>query len=459
MKFLIDIKDQILNFVWHTSTKNLVKWKKTAINALRIAHLVIRDVLQGQLTLQSMGLVYTTLLSLVPLLAVSFSVLKGFGVHNQIEPLLNNLLQPLGEKGLEISQNIIGFVDNVKVGVLGSLGLVLLLYTVISLMQKIEYTFNSTWNVTQTRSFAQRFSDYLSVVLIGPVLVFTALGMTAAVKNYSVVQQLLQIEVVGTLVHLVSGFIPYALVILAFTIIYIFVPNTKVKFTSALVGGVVAGVLWQTAGWVLTAFVANSTKYTAIYSVFASLIIFMIWLYVSWLILLIGCSIAFYFQHPEYRQLHSRNIVLSSRMKEMAAIKIVILITQNYYQKLPAWTLDGLAKKLKLGVNACNDVICNLVNGKVLVSTSDDPIRYLPAKAPEVLHMEEIIKIMRTAEESPVLNTASLSSLQKAEDFYKQYEDAMYESIKGTTLRDFIDISVDNSIENKDKTHETLKSA
>ena len=110
------------------------------------------------LTLQAMSLVYTTLLSLVPLIAVSFSVLKGFGVHNQVEPMLSSVLAPLGDKGAEITSKIIEFVENTKAGVLGSLGLVLLFYTVVSLIQKIERSFNFTWRISKPRPFAQRFS-------------------------------------------------------------------------------------------------------------------------------------------------------------------------------------------------------------------------------------------------------------------------------------------------------------
>ena len=121
------------------------------LRVLRVSYALIRDLREGQLTLRAMSLVYTTILSLVPLMAISFSILKGFGVHNQVEPVLLNLLAPLGDKGVEISERIVGFMDNVKVGVLGSLGFVLLFYTVVSLMQKIERAFNYVWQIKTER--------------------------------------------------------------------------------------------------------------------------------------------------------------------------------------------------------------------------------------------------------------------------------------------------------------------
>ncbi|RKZ76850.1 MAG: hypothetical protein DRQ57_02255 [Gammaproteobacteria bacterium] len=139
------VKKFINRLVW---AKNVLSsYKRTGLTrTLRTIHAVLRDLTHGQLSLQAMSLVYTTLLSLVPLLAVSFSMLKGLGVHNQIEPLMLNFLAPLGEKGVEITARVIGFVENVNVGVLGSLGIVFLLYTVISLIYKIETVFNFTWH-------------------------------------------------------------------------------------------------------------------------------------------------------------------------------------------------------------------------------------------------------------------------------------------------------------------------
>ncbi|MDH3802623.1 MAG: YihY family inner membrane protein, partial [Deltaproteobacteria bacterium] len=235
--------------VWEVELSSLPWWKALLIRVLRVFYVVIRDLLEGQLTLRAMSLVYTTLLAMVPLLAVSFSVLKGFGVHNQIEPLLLNFLRPLGERGVEVTSRIIGFVDSVKAGILGSIGFALLIYTVISLIQKIERACNDTWHVNRSRPLSQKFSDYLSVILIGPVLVFSALGITASVMSTAVVQKMVAIKVFGSLMELATKLVPYLLVIAAFTFVYIFVPNTRVRFRSALTGGLVAGVLWETSGW------------------------------------------------------------------------------------------------------------------------------------------------------------------------------------------------------------------
>lgn len=433
------IKDRLLivyEWVWETPLANIQPKLRPMLATLRIGHLIIRDLLEGQLTLRSMGLVYTTLLAMVPLLAVSFSVLKGFGVHNQLEPIMLNLLAPLGDKGVEITRTIIGFVDNIKVGVLGSLGLALLFYTVVSLIQKIERAFNYTWRVSDQRPITQRFSNYLSVILIGPVLVFSAIGMTASVSNVAAVKDAMDIEAVSVVFTFFSRLIPYLLIILAFTLIYVFVPNTKVKFRSALIGGIVSGILWETSGWVFASFIVNSTKYTAIYSAFATLIVFMIWLYLSWLILLVGGSIAFYHQHPEHRNLQSRILSLSNRMREKVSLLIMTLIGQHYYHNKPAWTMDALVKKTNVGVEAVGLLIENLIQAKLLVKTEGESPGYLPARAPETIKVKDLLKSIRQAGESANLKIDNLPQVDVIDALYNEIEVSIDNSLAERNLHD-----------------------
>jgi membrane protein len=316
--------EDVTNRLWRDDLRQLHGWRRVLVIAVRLVVVTIRQLLNGELNLRAMSLVYTTLLSVVPLLAVSFSVLKGFGVHNQIEPLLLNFLAPLGSRGVELTNNIITFVENIKVGVLGSVGLVFLLYTVVSLIQKIESAFNSVWQVGQMRGLVQRISNYLSVILIGPVLVFAALGLTATAMSHSVVQQLLSVEHLGDALLTLSKLAPYMLII------------------AALIGGVVAGVLWQSSGWAFAAFIASSSKYAAIYSGFAIVIMLLIWLYVNWLVLLLGAQVAFYLQYPQYLTRHPVALRPSNRLRERLALQLMFLVADNCGSvDRPAWTADG----------------------------------------------------------------------------------------------------------------------
>ncbi|PNV84846.1 MAG: ribonuclease BN [Desulfobacteraceae bacterium] len=422
--------------VWEVELSSLPWWKALLIRVLRVFYVVIRDLLEGQLTLRAMSLVYTTLLAMVPLLAVSFSVLKGFGVHNQIEPLLLNFLRPLGERGVEVTSRIIGFVDSVKAGILGAIGFALLIYTVISLIQKIERACNDTWHVNRSRPLSQKFSDYLSVILIGPVLVFSALGITASVMSTAVVQKMVAIKVFGSLMELATKLVPYLLVIAAFTFVYIFVPNTRVRFRSALTGGLVAGVLWETSGWAFASFVVKSAKYTAIYSGFAILIMFMIWLYLSWLIVLVGASVAYYHQHPESVTSYRRELRLSNRMQEKLALLVMFLVGNNYYDNLPALTLEEFAQSLNVPMEALEPIMEALEGYGLLSQTANEPPTYLPARPLDTAELKDVLDAVRGANEIVDLKPQSESAELAVDQLVDHIDQAMAGALQGSTLKD-----------------------
>lgn len=424
--------------LWKSDLASRPLWQQKGIKLLRIFQAVIRDLSGGLPTLRAMSLVYTTLLSLVPLLAVGFSVLKGFGVHNQIKPLLLSVLAPLGEKGVEITSHIIGFVDNIKVGILGVMGIALLFYTVVSLIQKIERAFNYTWRITEYRGLAQRISDYLSVIMVGPVLIFTAIGMTAAVTSSSVISAISDIEPFGFIIQLAGQLVPYLLVIAAFTFIYILVPNTRVKFNSALTGGIVAGVLWETTGWLFASFVAGSTNYTAVYSSFAILIIFMIWLYLSWLILLIGASVSFYHQHPERISARQQILNLSSRLKEKVSLLIMYRIGKSFHENSEAWTQDSLAADLDIAIDALSPVLSALQQNNLIKRSCDQEISFLPGQSLEHIKISDILSAVRTAEETPHLNSTNIHSELAVDDVISNIENSVTTTLENTTLRDIV---------------------
>ncbi len=403
---------------------------------LRTIYVVSRDLGEGQLTLRAMSLVYTTLLSLVPLLALSFSVLKGFGVHNQIRPALLAFLAPLGEKGAEITDHIIGFVNNIKVGVLGALGLGLLIYTVTTLLQKIEFAFNFVWRVECPRPLAQRFSQYLSVLMIGPVLIFSAVGITATFFNSSVVQSMVAIEPLGVLVEFTATLLPYLFVIAAFALIYMLMPNTRVRFGSALMGATVAGVLWQTLGWGFAAFIMASTKYTAIYAGFAIVIFSMIWLYLNWLIVLIGASLAFYHQYPAQLVSRRREPKLSNRVKEKIALLIATFIGRSFYTNSPAWTLETLAERFGMPILSIETVLNAIARAGFVTETADEPPRYLPACSFETITIKALLDAVRKAEEEPSLGPDTLPYEPEIETLLRQLNEAVEESLRGRTLRE-----------------------
>jgi membrane protein len=362
---------------------------------------LVRDLLEGQVSMRAMSLVYTTLLSLVPLLALAFSLLKGLGVHNSLEPVLLRFLEPLGAQGVQLTRNIIGFVENIKVGVLGSLGVALLLYTVLSMIQKVEDAFNFIWRIEARRRLGQRVGEYLSVLLVGPAAIVLALGITATVLNSAFVAHLAQIEPLGMMLYVVGRLVPYAVIVGLFTFLYTFIPNTRVRFGAAFGGGLLAGVLWQSASLAFASFVAASPNYNAIYSGFAILILLLIWLYVGWLILLIGCQLSYYLQYPE--RLTPTRVAphLSGHATETLGLWITGLVGGRFLRGEPALSREWLHRELPAVPEHIDRVIAILLHHGVLAESGADNALLLPGRDLGSLTVADLWQMLREGFDGP----------------------------------------------------------
>jgi membrane protein len=427
-----------LEDLWAIDASSLGGLKAFSLRALRLLAVITGDVFHGPLTLWAMSLVYTTLLSLVPLLAVSFSVLKAFGVHNKIEPFLFNLLSPLGSKGADLSRTIVEFVDRMEVGVLGFVGLLLLLYTVISLIQKIEESFNAIWRVKNLRSLLRRFSDYMSVILVGPVLVVAALGVTATVLSTSITQYLITIAPIGTIVIYAAKLVPFILVCVAFTFVYAFVPNTKVKLRSALVGGVIGGVIWETIGWGFASFIVTSTRYAAIYSGFAIVILFMIWLYVSWLILLIGAEVSFYHQNPRFLWIRSAAPAPDARFIEQTAVSIMYLIGHHFYNNKDPWNTNSLAARLGISDEPVENIVTALRKKGLIVDTAAEPPSYLPARDLERITLREVHDAVCGSRPEEGFGGHRIAPIEGVDRIMDQIDTAIVDTLGDRTLKGIV---------------------
>lgn len=378
----------------------------------RTAYALVRDVISGQLTLHAMSLVYTTLLSIVPLLALSFSVLKALGVHQRMEPFLFQFFQPMGPQGIELAEKILGFVDNMKVGVLGSVGLALLVYTVVSLLQKIERSFNMIWRVPDMRSMAQRFSNYLSVIMVGPLLMVSAIGVSATIFSSTMVQTLLEIEPFGSLILVISRFTPFFLVVGAFTFVYIFMPNTRVKLRYAFIGGLVAGVSWQAGGMLFASFVAGSAKYAAIYSSFAIGIILLIWTYLNWMILLLGASLAFYLQNPG-SVAKRRQVQLAPELQEKVAVALMWMVAKPFHDGDPAPQQEVLEHQMRVPGEVTRGVSDKLIRAGLLTLAGRNGDELVPGRTLEHISVEDVLQVVRRDDDRIVNRLPALVPMER----------------------------------------------
>ncbi len=432
------LKLLLWNSIWAVNVATLPPARAYAVRTARVCHTLVREFIDGELNQRAASLVFTTLLSLVPLLAVSFSVLKAFGVHNDLEQVLIGFLAPLGDKGIELGARIMDFVDNVNGRVLGGIGLTLLMLTVLSLVHKIEQSFNYIWRVERPRGFIERFSGYLSALLVGPVLIFTALGLTASIMGTSLMQTVIAIEPLGAIIKWLVSMIPYMLVIAAFTLVYIFIPNTRVQVRAAFVGAVIAGILWQSAGWSFASFVANSPKHAAIYSSFAVAFLFMIWLNVAWLILLVGATVAFIIQHPEYHGMPDRMITLSNRMREKMAMLAVFRIAQHHVHGKPPVSVSRLSLQLGVPVAALEDILDELIKRGLLVEVTGPEVAYVPGRDVAEVSLDEVWMAIRVASESHWISHDRMQLDKAVEELIGKIDAAIGGVVGSMSLRDLV---------------------
>ena len=368
-------------------------WHARALGVSRYVYALLRDLAEGELSLRAMSLVYTTMLAIAPLLAFSFAVLKGLGFHRQLEPLLLNFLAPIGPRAAEITSNIVGFVDNISGSVLGGVSFGLLLITALSMAQKVEASFNFVWRVDRPRSFARRFTEYFSVMFVGPIVMLVTMGLIATLSSTALVNRLRGIEPIGAWIADLSSLMPYAFVIAAFSFLYVFIPNVRVRLRPALAGGFFAGTAWAAGGQLFAGLVVGASRYEAIYSGFAIVIVVMLWMYLSWLILLVGAQLAFYLQNPDYLRHGQRTAAMSNALRERLALSTMLLVGKDFATPSHGWRAESLAAKIRVPKHFLEPVIAALKEEGLLTETAEQ--RLIPARDPRRIALAQILGAVR----------------------------------------------------------------
>jgi membrane protein len=364
------------------------------LRGLRYPYAVIRDLSRGDITLRAMGLVYTTLLSLIPLAAFSFAILKIFGARRDLEPVVYGLFSALGPDGAsELTARVMDFANSVSGGVVGSVGFALLAWTLVGTIKKVEDSFNFLWRVQQPRSFARRVSEYLTLIVVGPVILVVFIGMSRRALESAPIRVLGQLPLVDILTATGVKLAPYVVVSAFFTALYLFIPNTRVRWRPALIGAVVAGILWAAVGRGFTAFVVHSTRLTIVYAGFALIVAALLWTYLGWLILLAGAQLSFYIQNPTYLRLGLQELRLSSIEVEQLALRTMYLVGRTYLTGGGRWSVNGLATELGLPGIAVAQMVATLEAAGLLVVTEDDAL--LPARDLGHITVSEILEIAR----------------------------------------------------------------
>ena len=345
------------------------------IRTLSYPYAVIRDLWRGDINLRAMSLVYTSLLSLIPLLAFSFAILKVFGVHRELQPVVYEFFYPVGEPAAtELTGRVMQFADNVSSGIVGSVGFALLAWTLLGTIKKVEDSFNFLWRVEEARGLARRIVEYLTLLIVGPMLLVAFIGFSHATLTSAPVQEVAKMPLMGQLPAVLIALAPYLMVTAFFTAMYRIIPNTRVLWRPALIGAVSGGVLWAAVGKMFAAFVVYSTKLTVVYGGFAFIIAALLWTYLGWLILLAGAQLAFYIQNPTYLRLGLQELRLSCVELEQLAARIMYFVGRAHLTGSRRWTVNQLTLELGLPGIAVAKLARALERAGLLLVTANDEL-------------------------------------------------------------------------------------
>ena len=360
--------------IWRLQANKLTPRRSFWITQLRVSLLAIRRFVDDKCDLRASALTFYSLLSIVPIVAMAFAVAKGFGFEKILsEQLLANL-----EGHEEVAERIIGFaqslLDNTRGGAIAGVGIVVLLWTVVKVLGNIETSFNDIWGVKTPRSLGRKLADYLSVMMVCPVLLITASSVTLLVTTRvtDMVEQLSFLGYLADVIIWLLKILPYGVIWLVFTFMYVFMPNTKVAFKSALWGGILAGTIYQLVQLAYISFQIGVTKYGTIYGSFAALPLFLVWLQLSWLIVLFGAEVSFAHQNVATYEFEEDCLKVSHCFKRTTALMITYLSVKKFLKLETPLTATDIVRELEVPIRLVRAVLFELVEARVLSEVSSD---------------------------------------------------------------------------------------
>ena len=413
--------------LWEQDPATIGGVKGKLLRLLQFLSFSFSNFMANNSLLRATALSFTTLLSLVPLLALAFSVLKGLGAQNRLAPLL---LKQVTAGSEEVVNRVITYIDNTNMGSVGAIGLAVLIYTAINMLGSVEEAFNVVWGVTETRSIYRKFSDYLSVLVSAPLLLLAATSITTTLQSEWLVGWMMERTYFGDLFLFMLGLTPYLSVWVAIFLLYIFIPNTRVRFDSAMIGAVLAGTLWEFAQWAYISFQVGAGNYNAIYGTLAALPILMVWIFVSWAIVLFGMEVVSAHQNRATFRRDIRGRTISESLQELVALAALRHIAEAFYLGRPGWSEQHLAAKLGIPSRIIRETLDHLRHKGFIVQAGDGRGNFYPARDLNQVAIAEVLLSLRNRGAS-----CSIEGEEQAEEILETAERAVSTALGGVTLK------------------------
>lgn len=394
-KHIRKIQKFLTEDIWILELNQLSRLKKAMLKQTRLFYIVTKDFFDDRCQLRSAALAFRTLLSIVPFFALVFAAAKSLGLGKNFVSVILEKIVPGQE---EVIKNILSYIENTNVGALGYIGFIFLAFIVVGMFSTMEETFNDIWGVKRGRDFFKRLFGYLSLLVIMPLLfIVVATFNTILAVNVSHISAQ-DIWIVKFTVNNWHMIFAYLITCFAFTGIYKFMPNTKVNFSAAFLGGVIAGSIWHVVQWAYINFQMGVSRYNVIYGAFAALPVFLMWLYVSWVILLLGAEVAFAYQNERNYAEAKVSENISFRLKEKLALNLMYLMTVNAQKNKPLQTAAELANTLRAPVRLVREIIFILKKKNLLIELSKDKKSFLyrPALSPEKITVGDVLCALKS---------------------------------------------------------------
>jgi membrane protein len=400
MSTLWELFNKMIAFVkqdiWRIHRTKLPPGKSFFIKHLRVLILSIRGFDEDKCQLRASALTFYSLISIVPVAAMAFGIAKGFGFEKILEAQLRSKFT--GQE--EILNNVLNFshslLENTKGGLIAGIGLIVLFWAVIKVLGQIEDSFNDIWGLKERRTLGRKFSDYLSLMLVCPVIIILSSGLTVFITT-QVTLIMEKITLLGVFSPIVFSFLkllPYGLLWGLFTFLYIFMPNTRVRFSSGLLAGIIAGTIFQVLQWGYITFQIGAAQYNAIYGSFAAFPLFLVWLQLSWLVVLYGAELSFAHQNVDTYEFEPDALQASHRLKTLLSLLIAHHLIKNFARSDTPLTALQISHQLEIPIRLVNDILFTLEQSNVISDTrieGSEERRFQPARDISVLTIHYIL--------------------------------------------------------------------
>ncbi|MBO5185668.1 MAG: YihY/virulence factor BrkB family protein [Prevotella sp.] len=369
--------------IWQISAEDVSPLRFVFYSIIKKLIITIRFFTTKRVMSHASALTYSTLLAIVPILAVVFAIARGFGYNKYIETWFRGTF----ESQPQAADVIVGFVNSylvhTKSGIFFGVGLLFMLYTVLMLVSNIEVTFNEIWQVKKQRSIFRTFTDYLAMLLLFPIIIVFTSGLSIFIA--AIADNMPDVLLLGPMMRFIISLLPYVLMSAMFIGLYIFMPNTHVKLKSVIVPGILAGVAMQ---WLQLFYIHSQmwvSSYNAIYGSFAALPLFMLWLQISWTICLFGATLCYANQNLSYYDYNTKTSDISHRYRIMLCALLAARICHNFDSGHRPYTALELRTETGIPIRVVNDLLYEMIDAKLLIEiTSDEKgeaSQFMPAES------------------------------------------------------------------------------